>query len=127
MNVFEQEGAFSWSELLTDDVEGAKRFYSELLGWEMEDFPSEEMTYTVVKAGGAAVGGIMALPPQASGRPPHWGIYITVPDVDASVQKALELGATIMVPPMDIKDVGRFSLVQDPQGAMFSMITYARK
>jgi predicted enzyme related to lactoylglutathione lyase len=122
-----KQGAISWAELQTTDVEGAKKFYSELLGWTTEDFPSEEMHYTIVKAGGEGVGGIMAIPCEATGAPPHWGIYITIDDVDAATRKAHGLGATIMVPPMDIKDVGRFSLIRDPQGAMFSLITYLRK
>jgi predicted enzyme related to lactoylglutathione lyase len=125
-DVFKQHGAFSWSELQTTDVEGAKKFYSELLGWTTEDFPSEEIVYTVVKAEGAPVGGIMAMPPQAAGAPPHWGVYITVKDVDAAAQKAVKLGATVIVPPMDISKVGRFTLIKDPQGAMFYMITYVQ-
>jgi hypothetical protein len=127
VDVYKQHGAFSWSELQTTDVEGAKKFYTGLLGWATEDFPSEEMPYTVVTAGENMVGGIMTLPPQCTGAPPHWSVYITVDDVDASAQKATELGGTIMVPPMDIKDVGRFSVIRDPQGAVFSIITYMKK
>jgi predicted enzyme related to lactoylglutathione lyase len=127
VDVFRQHGAFSWSELQTSDLEGAKRFYSELLGWTMEDFPSAEIPYTLVKAGGETIGGIMAMPPQAAGAPPHWGVYITVKDVDIAAQKAVKLGATVIVPPMDISDVGRFSLIKDPQGALFNMITYFQK
>ena len=121
-----KKGAFSWAELQTTDVDGAKKFYTELLGWTTEEFPSKEIAYTIVKTGEEPVGGIMALPSKASA-PPHWGVYITVEDVDATTRKAHELGATIIVPPMDIKEVGRFSLIQDPQGAMFSVITYIRK
>jgi predicted enzyme related to lactoylglutathione lyase len=80
-----------------------------------------------VKAGETEVGGIMAVPPQAAGMPPHWGVYITVDDVDATVGKAVELKATVLLPPMDIKGVGRFAIIQDPQGAVFSVITYMRK
>lgn len=127
VDVFKQQGAFSWAELQTNDVEGAKKFYTGLLGWTTEDFPSEEMSYTVVKAGEAAVGGIMEMPHQAAGAPSHWGVYITVDDVDATARKAGELGGTILVPPMDIEGVGRFSLIRDPQGAMFSVITYRMK
>jgi len=127
MTDMNKNGAFSWSELQTTDVDGAKKFYTELLGWTTEDFPSEEMAYTIVKAGDEPVGGIMALPSQASGAQPHWGVYITVDDVDATTRRAHELGATIIVPPMDIKDVGRFSIIQDLQGAIFSVITYLRK
>lgn len=121
-----KNGAFSWAELQTTDVEGAKKFYTDLLGWTTEQFPSEEMVYTVVKTGDEPVGGIMELPSKECVQP-HWGVYITVEDVDTTTRKAHELGATIIVPPMDIKDVGRFSVIKDPQGAMFSVITYLRK
>jgi predicted enzyme related to lactoylglutathione lyase len=127
VDVFKQHGAFSWSELQTTDVDGAKKFYSALLGWATEDFPSAETPYTIVKAGEDMVGGIMTLPSQCAGVPPHWGVYITVDDVDASAKKATELGGTIIVPPMDIKDVGRFSVIRDPQGGVFSIITYLKK
>lgn len=124
IDVFKQHGAFSWSELQTTDVEGAKKFYSALLGWTTEEFPSEEMPYTVAKVAGTDIGGIMSLPPQCAGMSPHWGVYITVDDVDASAKKATELGGEILVPPMDIKDVGRFAVLRDPQGAVFSIIKY---
>ena len=68
-----KQGAISWAELQTTDVEGAKKFYSELLGWTTEDFPSEEMHYTIVKAGGEGVGGIMANPLRGNRRPTALG------------------------------------------------------
>ena len=121
---FKKHGALSWCELMTTDVEAAKKFYSELLGWTLEDMSMEDMTYTVVKAGEEAVGGIMAVPPQAQGTPPHWGVYITVNDVDAVAKKAEELGAKTVVPLTDIPDVGRMYCFQDPQGAVISVIAY---
>jgi predicted enzyme related to lactoylglutathione lyase len=57
--------------------------------------------------------------------PPHWGVYITVDDVDATAAKAQQLGATTIVPPTDIPNVGRFCTFQDPQGAVISAITYS--
>jgi predicted enzyme related to lactoylglutathione lyase len=122
---FKKHGAFSWCELMTTDVESAKRFYTELLGWNSEDMPMGDMTYTVLKAGDEAVGGIMNIPPQAQGAPPHWGVYITVDDVDAVAKKSQEMGAKILVPLTDIPDVGRMFTFQDPQGAVISVITYA--
>ncbi len=83
-----------------------------------------EMAYTVVKAGGESVGGIMAIPSEAAGTPPHWGAYVTVDDVDATVEKALAMKATVIMPAMDIPEVGRMAIIQDPQGAMISVITY---
>jgi len=123
-NHFKTHGAFSWTELMTTDPEGAKTFYCDLFGWETEEFAMEGMNYTVVKAGGQEIGGIMAIPPEAQGAPPGWGTYVTVDNVDATVEKARALGANILMAPRDIPDVGRFALVQDPQGAVLSVITY---
>ena len=126
-DVFKQQGAFSWSELMTSDVAAAKAFYSQLFGWEMQDMSMEGTTYTVLKAGGAEVGGLMATPPEAQGAPPQWGSYVTVDDVDATVATAEKLGGKILVPPRDIPDVGRFCVIQDPQGAVISAITYVQQ
>jgi predicted enzyme related to lactoylglutathione lyase len=56
--------------------------------------------------------------------PPVWGLYITVDNVDAVVKKATTLGAKIQMPPQDIPEEGRFCVLQDPQGAFISIITY---
>lgn len=128
INPFTQQGAFSWNELMTADVEGARQFYTRLFGWEIEEMPMECGTpYTIVKTGGEGIGGIMAMPPQATGVPPHWGAYVTVDDVDATARLAEELGAKIIVVPTDIPNVGRFCVLQDPQGAVISAITYLKK
>jgi uncharacterized protein len=122
---FKQHGAFSWSELMTTDVAGAKAFYTKLFGWETEDMNMPDMTYTVVKAGGNGVGGIMPMPKDApKGMPPMWGVYVTVKDVDQTAKTAEGLGAKLLVPPTDIPTVGRFCVIQDPQGAVISAITY---
>jgi predicted enzyme related to lactoylglutathione lyase len=122
---FKQHGAFSWSELLTPDLESAKAFYTRLFGWTLEDMPMEGMTYTVIKAGEREVGGMMTTPPDAQGMPPAWGSYVTVDDVDRVAGTAADLGATIVVAPRDIPGVGRLCVIRDPQGAIISAITYA--
>ena len=122
---FKQHGAFSWNELMTSDPQSATDFYTKLLGWTAEDVQMEDMTYTVVTAGGEQVGGIMKIPPEAEGTPPHWGTYITVDNVDETAGKAEGLGAKIIIPPRDIPNVGRFTVIQDPHGAFISLITYA--
>ena len=122
---FKQHGAFSWFELTTTDPEAAKNFYTQLFGWTTEDMPMENMAYTILKVGEEGVGGIMQTPPQAEGLPPNWGVFVTVDDVDATAKKAEELGANILVPPTDIPNVGRFFVLQDPQGAVISAITYS--
>jgi uncharacterized protein len=121
---FKQHGAFSWCELMTTDVDAAKTFYTKLFGWETEAMTMPGMTYTVVKAGGKGIGGIMTIPKEAKGAPPMWGSYVTVDDVDKTAQTAKQLGAKILVPPTDIPTVGRFCVIQDPQGAVINAITY---
>lgn len=121
---FKQHGAFSWCELITSDTEAAKRFYTSLFGWDMEVMSVPGMVYTVVKAGGKGIGGIMETPEQAQGMPPMWGAYVTVDDVDETARAAQQLGGKLLVEPRDIPDVGRFCVIQDPQGAMINVITY---
>ena len=124
-DIYKTHGAFSWFELTTNDVEAARKFYTQLFGWRTEEMSMEDGTYTILKIGEEGVGGLMHAPPQAEAMPPNWGVYITVDDVNATARKAEELGANILVPPTDIPNVGRFIVLQDPQGAVISAITYA--
>lgn len=126
MNPFEQHGAFSWVELVTSDVEAARDFYSQLFGWKLKDGPIEGIPYTVIEVAGKEVGGMTPIPPDQASMPPMWGAYITVDDVDATVEKVKELGGKVLIPPMQVQTVGTFSLVQDPQGATFCAIQYAQ-
>ncbi len=121
---YKLHGAFSWCELLTTDVAEAKRFYSKLFGWTLELAPIPGMEYTLVKYGGEQMGGIMTIPSAAAGLPPCWGVYVTVDDVDATAKLAVEMGGKVLMPPRDIPQVGRFCILQDPQGAMINAITY---
>ncbi len=123
-SVFQQHGALSWCELMTTDTSAAKEFYAQLFGWEMTDRPMDGMIYTVFKAGAQEVGGLMAMSTDMPVMPPSWGVYFTVDDVDTSAKLVEELGGQIKLPPMDIPDVGRFALIQDPQGAILSIISY---
>lgn len=122
-----QHGAFSWNELMTNDVAGAKAFYGELLNWSLNDMESSCGTYTMAKAGDTEVAGIMATPAEAKGMPPAWGAYVTVDDVDSMVDRVEKLGGKVCLAPQDIPDVGRFMAIQDPQGAMLMLITYFKK
>ncbi|KAI9135336.1 VOC family protein [Acaryochloris sp. CCMEE 5410] len=127
-NPWEQHGTFSWCELMTTDTDAAQTFYAQLFGWEMQDQPMPGMMYTVLQSNGKEVGGgLMPIPDEAAGCPPTWGIYVTVDDVDATAKTTTELGGTVMRLPTDIPNVGRFAIIQDPQGAMLSIISYFPK
>jgi len=120
-----QHGAFSWNELMTTDVEGAKAFYSGLFGWTLEDH-NEGMPYTTAKINNEECAGIMKIPDENKGMPASWGGYVTVDDVEASVEQAVKLGGSVLLPPNDIPKVGRFSVITDPQGATLMLITYIK-
>lgn len=120
-----QHGEFSWNELMTTDTSAAKTFYKHLFGWDMHDEQTPGMTYTVLSTGDQKIGGIMAMPDEAKGAPPAWGAYVTVDNVDQQIKRAQQLGATIVVQPCDIPNVGRFAVIRDPQGAILSLITYS--
>ncbi|GJM23390.1 MAG: glyoxalase [Planctomycetota bacterium] len=110
--------AFCWTELMTTDTAGAKAFYTKLFGWEIQDTDMGEMgTYTMWMKGDKHTGGCMQLPPEAGEAPPHWMNYVNVIDVNASLAKAMELGATTVVPVMPIPEVGQFTMIADPTGA----------
>jgi len=114
----------SWPELNTPDPAGAVAFYKGLFGWKTKpDSGFESAEYIEWINGGTHIGGLMPMRgPQWQGVPPHWMLYITVPNCHESAAQAMELGATICVLPTDIPKVGRFSVITDPQGSVFSLV-----
>jgi uncharacterized protein len=125
INPFQQHGAFSWCELMTTDLQAAEAFYVNLFGWTMNDGPVEGMEYRVMSAGGQAIGGLMTIPPDSQQMSPHWRTTVTVEDVEATTNAAEALGGKVLMQPQEIPTVGKFSVIQDPQGAVITLITYA--
>lgn len=123
VGVLNEPGAMCWNELMTTDTDSAGKFYTNLFGWGVETMEMGDMgTYTMWsrKEGGEA-GGMVAIQPEMGPIPPHWLLYFAVSDADATVTKATELGAVVIVPPTDIPHAGRFAVVQDPVGAVFGV------
>jgi predicted enzyme related to lactoylglutathione lyase len=116
-----QGSRFVWRELMTGDVGKAVQFYTRLFGWKAEEMDMGQMKYTILKQGDKQVGGAYTNPPQAKGVPPHWTGYVSVENVDAASEKAVSLGAKLLSPPMDIPNIGRWSVVADPQGAAVAL------
>ncbi len=114
-----EPGTFCWVDLTTPDVEGAKGFYSALLGWEIEDLPGPHGTYSMAQVGGEPVAAVV---PQArsesdTGVPPHWNNYVSVEDAAATQARAAELGAELFGETFDVGDTGRIGVFRDPTGA----------
>ena len=115
-------GRFVWHDHMSGDPAAASRFYSELLGWEIEVWKPGEMDYPMIKVGDQQHGGFG---PAQGGAPPHWLGHVAVDDVDEAAGRAEAAGGTIVAPAFDIPEVGRMVVVADPQGAVLSLLTWA--
>jgi uncharacterized protein len=126
--ILNEPGALCWTELTTTDTAAAEKFYTQLFGWvPKHSAPSSVMEYTEFSVGGTPSIGMMAKPKDMPAHiPSYWMPYFQVADLDASVAKAKELGARVMVPPQEIPNTGRFAIVSDPQGAVFALFRSAR-
>jgi len=116
-------GAFCWNELAVRDIDAAKAFYEKIFGWTMvekhiPDVPTRTM---IIKVRDREIGHALQMNADWEGIPAHWKVYFSVADCDDSAASAQSLGGKVLVPPMDIPP-GRFSLLQDDQGAMFYII-----
>ncbi len=121
--IVNEPGAFSWTELLTNDVDGAKEFYGKVFGWGAETHGEGPGAYTEWQVSGRSIGGMMLKPPMIPAEvPPFWSVYFTVNDTDATIEQVKALGGQLMTGPMDIEP-GRFAVVADPAGAAFCVIT----
>jgi uncharacterized protein len=117
-------GTICWAELASKDVETAKKFYTQLLGWKLTESQAAGMNYTEIVVGDKHIGGMYQITEECGGgdMPSHWMSYVAVDDVDASAKLTEELGGKVCVPPMDIPNVGRFCVINDPTGAAISLI-----
>ena len=111
-------GALAWNELGTTDVEGARAFYAQLLGWEIAPFEGSEQPYWTIRNGDRSNGGLM--PVQPAHAPSHWTVYFAVEDLDAARARVQELGGTVHAGPVDIQ-MARIAIIGDPQGATFAL------
>ena len=116
-------GRFVWHDLMTTDTEGAKKFYSEVAGWGTQEWQGGGGPYTMWTNNGVPFGGMTTLNEEMKKNnvPPHWLPSVGVENVDDTVAKATQLGATIVAPPMDIPGAGRYAIFADPQGATIAI------
>jgi len=113
-------GRFLWHELMTTDTRSAADFYTRVAGWETQPW-DKNPSYTMFTVNGRRVAGLMALPEPYS--PLMWLPYIGTPNLDDTVRQAERRGGKVLKKPSDIPTVGRFAILQDPQGAIFVAFT----
>ena len=107
-------------ELNTTDLAKARSFYASLFDWKLQDMDMGPMgTYTTVGVGEGTGGGMMKHP--VPGAPSMWLPYVLVDDLAAATQKAKDLGATILQANVPVSDMGAFSIITDPTGAVLGL------
>jgi predicted enzyme related to lactoylglutathione lyase len=106
-------------ELLSTDVDEAKNFYGKLFDWKLEDMAMPNMTYTVIRVGEGTGGGLMKNP--MPGAPSMWVPYVDVDDLQAATEKARSLGAEVLKENVVVEEMGSFSIITDPTGAMLGL------
>jgi len=118
---------FIWYELMTRDPDSAIAFYKAVVGWNAADHENSGMDfrYVILSAGDRGIGGVMGLTDEMCAGParPGWVGYVGVADTDAAAARIAEAGGTILMPPGDIPNVGRFAMAADPGGAAFYLLT----
>lgn len=115
-------GLFGWNELITSDVEAAKKFYGAMFGWESETKNiGPGWDYTMFRKGDAVVGGMFGITPEMGPVQPHWLSYVMSDDIQADLAKATAAGATILKEAMEIPNIGTLAIIRDPQGAVFAL------
>jgi hypothetical protein len=121
--VVNEPGAQCWVELQTGDPAGAADFYGQLFGWGTRASRSVgEGAYDLFTRDGSEVAGLIPLAADWGPVPPNWAVYLGVANCDDAIAEAGRLGGTVLVPPMEVENVGRFAFLADPQGAVFAVI-----
>lgn len=119
-------GIVSWNELASNDVEGSRKFYSEMFGWTVEEMPMPNGAYNFCKIGDRPTAGMLQMPAEAKGAPTMWVPYITVTNLKEAVEKATSLGAKVCKDVTAIPEMGSFSIISDPQGATLGLWEFAK-
>ncbi len=121
-HIINQPGTLCWNELMTNDVAGSTKFYTELFGWKADTQKLGPVDYTTFMNGERPAGGMMKIAEEMGDVPPNWLVYFAVQDCDETLKKVESQGGKVAAPAMDIPEVGRLAVVQDPQGAYFAFI-----
>ncbi|MGH3241953.1 MAG: VOC family protein, partial [Spirillospora sp.] len=114
------EGTPTWIDIGVPDLDRAKTFYGTLLGWKFEDAGPEAGHYNTCMLRGEPVAGMMLNP--ADGPDVYWwSLYFATDDCDGSVKRATDAGGEVVVPAMDVMDLGRMAMLKDPRGGQFGL------
>jgi predicted enzyme related to lactoylglutathione lyase len=117
------QGRWVWAELFADNVDTEKAFYHEVFGWEFESRGTGTHTYTLVRADGKPIAGIIHHTKKANAeRSARWLPFISVPDAARAAEQATASGGKVVIPPKILPGRGESSVLKDPEGAFFGVV-----
>lgn len=122
LGVKDAPGGLCWTELSSRDPEGAKAFYGSLFGWDARPQETPGGLYTMFSVDGTDIGGMVEMNEEWGEMPAKWMPYFGIADIDAALAQIPSLGGEVAMGPIEAEGVGRFAVVQDPQGAFLSII-----
>ncbi|MEU0970964.1 VOC family protein [Streptomyces sp. NPDC005917] len=114
------EGTPCWADAMFSDLEGAKHFYGEVLGWTFGESTSEYGNYTQAYADGKAVAAVVPPMPGQEGQS-QWCLYLASPDAAATAERIRENGGEVLMEPMQVGEFGTMCLAREPSGAVFGV------
>ncbi|MGW1410348.1 VOC family protein [Streptomyces sp. NPDC002403] len=114
------EGTPCWADAMFADLDGAKSFYGDVLGWTFGESSSEFGDYTQAYADGKAVAAVVPPMPGQEG-PSAWCLYLASPDAEATAAKIRDNGGETLMDPMQVGDFGTMLLARDPSGVVFGV------
>ena len=112
-------GTPCWIDYGAADVDAAKIFYTQVLGWSYTGGDPEYGGYLTCEVDGRAAAGLA--PQMDPADPPRWTTYFAADDADATAARISEAGGTLVVQPMDVGPMGRMAIALDPQGNVFGL------
>jgi uncharacterized protein len=114
------DGEPCWADVTAPDIEAAKRFYGDVLGWTFVETGPEFGGYVMCTSNGKNVAG-MSPPQPGNEAPPAWNLYLWSNDVAATAKSITQGGGQVLMEPMEIPDNGRMTFALDPGGAAFGV------
>ncbi|OEJ32917.1 VOC family protein [Streptomyces subrutilus] len=114
------EGAPCWVDAMFADVEAAKTFYGDVLGWTFGEASTEYGNYTQAYSGGKAVAAVVPPMPGADA-PSQWCLYLHSSDVGATAEKVASNGGEVLMGPMQVASFGSMLIAKEPSGAVFGV------
>ncbi|QOV33606.1 VOC family protein [Streptomyces ferrugineus] len=114
------EGTPIWADAMFSDIEGAKNFYGDVLGWTFGEESTDYGNYTQAYANGKAAAAVVPPMPGQEGQS-QWCLYFASADVGATGAKIRENGGEILMEPMAVGEVGSMCLAREPSGAIFGL------